>query len=505
MTWQIDQDTLICPRVDKLKLIRIYERTYPDSTIGRSNTVEFVKASKRTFQYELCFQMILSRTIDQINDSTDNEYGDPNISTMTSQSIFELGGCQLLGLISDSLVVVDGQNNPKTMEIASQPKPCHITIKSNLLLNSISITYFIKHTHRNHILRFRLITRAPLDINLSGTKNIEKRVQPRCDSLQYHRNGIAKDLNSCHVLHVGFHLSSIKNEHSPIQLRPLDEIRMDLQSADFTELIYGRSRRNRKRKSSVLNDQTSYISSIISQTTSSLNFQICIFIEHINHPMMIMKINSEQKIISVKKKIQNILRKSRYYVPDVFRIRLIFNTKILKDDVMLNHAFGDLQTVRCAMVLNEPFVTRNLNPPESQKSSMEMKTIQKLKSCQILLRNVDACNKAAENFLQPRARQRFSEPTIAFTGTVFSKDLGQLILTIADQSRRLSLNLSRLGHRLVKDQTLTPHSHEYERYKRLIQNVMDATRYMGPLFKSLSKFVIPLASNSPRPISVRED
>merc|ERR1719284_1562227 len=116
--------------------------------------------------------------------------------------------------------------------------------------------------------------------------------------------------------------------------------------------------------------------------------------------------------------------------------------------------------------------------------------------------NVHACNRAAEAFLNAKERIRFNEPTVAVAGIVFSEDLGKMIIIIADELKKLSSNFLKLSNTMVKDENLVQGSEEYENYKCMIQNLMDAARYAGPLFQALSKFTIPLAQSSPRSISI---
>ena len=63
------------------------------------------------------------------------------------------------------------------------------------------------------------------------------------------------------------------------------------------------------------------------------------------------------------------------------------------------------------------------------------------------------------------------------------------------------LKMQSVTNIMIKDENMVPHSIDYNNYKYLIQNLMNAARYAAPLFKTMSKFVIPLPQQSPRQIS----
>ena len=230
--------------------------------------------------------------------------------------------------------------------------------------------------------------------------------------------------------------------------------------------------------------------------------KILIFIEYLSHPTFIIFMDLGRKVKFLKQTVKKTLEKLNYHPHDTKDIRLIFNTNSIIDEKTLSETFGNLQAVRCSMVTTKPYLAPAIALRTAPESQMQHETLHRFKSCWILFRNVHACNRAAEVFLNAKERIRFNEPTVAVAGIVYSEDLGKLIIIIADELKRLSTNLLKLSNTMVKDENLVQRSDEYENYKCMIQNLMDAARYAGPLFQALSKFTIPLTQSSPRAISI---
>ena len=66
-----------------------------------------------------------------------------------------------------------------------------------------------------------------------------------------------------------------------------------------------------------------------------------------------------------------------------------------------------------------------------------------------------------------------------------------------------SHQLTRLGEQLIRDQHLGEHtSAEYQQHRRIIQNNMDAARYLSPQLQYFCQFIIPLGESRPRRLAV---
>ena len=68
-----------------------------------------------------------------------------------------------------------------------------------------------------------------------------------------------------------------------------------------------------------------------------------------------------------------------------------------------------------------------------------------------------------------------------------------------------SFHLHRLSDQLMRDEPLSDkNTPEYERACRLVQNNMDASRYLAPALQHFRHFVIPLGDEPPRGLDVAE-
>jgi hypothetical protein len=66
-----------------------------------------------------------------------------------------------------------------------------------------------------------------------------------------------------------------------------------------------------------------------------------------------------------------------------------------------------------------------------------------------------------------------------------------------------SHQITRLAEQLRADEELPDrNSQVYEEHRRVIQNNMDAARYLGPQLQNFSQFVLPIGSQTPRRLGV---
>ena len=83
------------------------------------------------------------------------------------------------------------------------------------------------------------------------------------------------------------------------------------------------------------------------------------------------------------------------------------------------------------------------------------------------------------------------------------QDLGYFTKEMSETMLTWVMQLQRLGKQLIEDKELPDvRSESYETCRRLIQNNMDAARYLGPQFQNYSGFICHLASSRPRKLSV---
>ena len=446
-----------------------------------------------------------STDVDGLNIKEGIENDDHDISTMFSYSKLQFAGCDLLGLIRDSLTLTGKRNHRESDEEIS---PDNVEISSDVVNNTIDIKYFIVESCDDLEIRFKIMMKSELSISMIDKRNVK--IDPEAHT--FHRNGFTTENDTCAVLHKGFRISSIKNQResniTEIQTTDLNNNFISLDnhdsiSIDFPPTIAGSSRKKTSKRK-----LPTFLSSLISSQISNESGRsihrekILIFIEYLSHPTFIIFMDLGRKVKFLKQTVKKTLEKLNYHTHDIKDIRLIFNANSMIDEKTLSETFGNLQAVRCSMVTRKPYIAPAIALRTGPESQIQSETLHRFKSCWILFRNVHACNRAAEVFLNAKERVRFNEPTVAVAGIVFSEDLGKLIIIIADELKRLSTNFLKLSNTMVKDENLIQGSDEYENYKCMIQNLMDAARYAGPLFQALSKFTIPLTQPSPRSISI---
>ena len=487
------QNILSEKRVEELTLYKVYERKYRNAT-------------DLIYLYQLCFLAKHSTDINRLNIKEGIENDDSDVSTMFSYSKLQFHGCELLGLIKDSLTLT-GKRNLRG-ESDEEISPDNVEISSDVVNNTIDIKYFIVESCDDLEIRFKIMMKSELSISMIEKRNVK--IDPEAHT--FHRNGYTIENDLCSVLHKGFRISSIKNQQeskiTEIQTTDLNNNFISLDNHDsfahgFPTIIAGSSRKKTaKRKLPTF--LSSFISGQISNESgrSIHGEKILIFIEYLSHPTFIIFMDLGRKVKFLKQTVKKTLEKLNYHPHDTKDIRLIFNANSIADEKTLSETFGNLQAVRCSMVTTKPYLAPAIALRTAPESQMQHETLHRFKSCWILFRNVHACNRAAEVFLNAKERIRFNEPTVAVAGIVYSEDLGKLIIIIADELKRLSTNLLKLSNTMVKDENLVQRSDEYENYKCMIQNLMDAARYAGPLFQALSKFTIPLTQSSPRAISI---
>ena len=496
---------LLKRRIGELTLNKIYERKYQEKKTSTNVPIFYL--------YQLCFLAKASENTNESNVEEAIENDDSDVSTMMSYSKLQFDGCDFLGLIKNSLTITGKTTSQEDSEAPEEISPDHIKVSSDVVNNTIDIQYFIVESCEDLEITFKIMMRSELKISLIERRNIK--IGPEAHT--FHRNGFTTETETCHVLHKGFRISTIKNEPEPPKFTAIETVDLKNNTSDiynlpsnlYTNLLGFPSRRagssrnkTPKRKPTLLSSWISSQSSTSRNERSTHGEKVLIFIEYLNHPTFIVFMDLGRTVKFLKQTVKKTTQKLKYHVHDVKDIRLIFNAKPINEEDTLSEAFGNLQKVRCSMVTTKPYLAPEIALRAAPESRIQAETLHRFKSCLILFRNVHACNRAAETFLSSNERIRFNEPTVLVTGIVYSEDLGKMIIMIAEELERLSTNFLKLSNKMIKDENLVQGSDEYENYKCMIQNLMDSARYAGPLFQALSKFTIPLSQPSPRPISI---
>ncbi|CBY18839.1 unnamed protein product [Oikopleura dioica] len=146
---------------------------------------------------------------------------------------------------------------------------------------------------------------------------------------------------------------------------------------------------------------------------------------------------------------------------------------------------------------NQPY----FNPDEAQNQQLSMAG-NRLRHISIFHRNFRAALVQGVNNARPEDRPRFNDPERMTPVTPQAKDLGQTVRLLADDIRTFGLELIRLGAEFHRDPNFNGDDEAKENFRRLIQNNMDAARYLHPLLTNLTNITIPLPHDPPRYLSV---
>ena len=458
------------PRAVSLVLERVFERRYGKDDLCVSNDV-------RAFQYELVFAIKFSNKEEDFN-VMETLVETVNIGTMTTLSTLKFREPEILGIVSDSLTIV----KDNYVDGFSQNAPHFIEANLDTIDNRIDLKYFITGSYHNLTVSFKVVTNRKLEIHAIDVAKISIAE----NAYQFHRNGCTMTDNLCLKVQKGFSLSSIVN-----QKIPLNDTLYQWQEKidDFNPLLrpIGSLKRKMPKKK---------------RRPELGNNSILIFMEYIRHPALIIYIDRMVTVGKLKEVIGKCLIQRDYHRPQAGDMKILFNAGIMKDQELLREKLKDFMGARLSMVTSKAFLPMQMVGDAVPENEMQRRTLARLNECYILLRNIHACNMAAKTLMNPDQRTRFNSPVLRVNTIVYSKDLGELIMAIATEVKNLSVNLSKVSNLMVKDENLIQHSQKYNDYKFVVQNTMNAARYCGPLFRSISKFVIPLACPTPRQISI---
>ena len=117
-----------------------------------------------------------------------------------------------------------------------------------------------------------------------------------------------------------------------------------------------------------------------------------------------------------------------------------------------------------------------------------------LQNCNILHRNLKACISASASSQNPADRIRHNDPYLPTPVRPTRKHLGYHTKNLAKTVRNMAIELNTLSDLLIRDPDMSLESRE--RARRLVQNNMDAARYMYPYLKNFTKISVPLGQSN---------
>ncbi|CAG5105236.1 Oidioi.mRNA.OKI2018_I69.chr1.g1949.t1.cds [Oikopleura dioica] len=188
---------------------------------------------------------------------------------------------------------------------------------------------------------------------------------------------------------------------------------------------------------------------------------------------------------------------------------------LIKDDEVLDNGAEEIHF----LTNGETELKLDLKFPhrlKRQRSSAEMNEIRKrnaltsktlLRNCILLQKNFNACIESSVKNMDPKDRALIENDGYEDKEEPTGCDLGEMTLELANSMRSWTFQLEKMGKILttidsVKD---SREAYENEYVRRLIQNNMDAMRFLYPLSEQFTHFVVPLGDEPPRKLSVLPD
>ena len=496
----IKESVLLQPRVVKLKLKEVYEKSLTGQQTDNVYLYKFVLVAEQTHD------------VSELNVVDGTSHEESTIATMFGRSSLQFTGSEILGLTSKSFEVVYDKTTQREKSSDNNQFPDSIEITADLITNSIDFRYFITDSLDGLEIIIESIMKNKVNIDSMKKVNVEMNEV----KIEIQEVGITSMGAIRTRLHKGYNWHSISDQRKePRQIEPLtyhenpNNIR-GLPSLLWPGVFFGLPRK----RTAARELKSKRESDIEQQNVRNPKRTIILILELINHQRMIMITSGDKKIGFIRKTIMATLQKWDYYPRDteilaarcrpfgIRDIRIVRDTYTLQEEQNLGEQLGEFQIARCAVLTNKPRFPAETIPRATPESQRQKDILFKFQSSYVLLRNLKACNRAAENMMNPRQRIRFNVPEIRSTGWIFSEDLGGLIICVAHEVKRLSMNLLRLSNMMAKSEDFIRGSDRYEDYKKTIQNVMDAAKYSGPLFRAISRFTIPLQSESPRRVDI---
>jgi len=213
-----------------------------------------------------------------------------------------------------------------------------------------------------------------------------------------------------------------------------------------------------------------------------------------------MQIESSKTVKDLKDKLESQMAENRRISPSA--MKLVFNGALLGPDTKPISEIQNLANNSTVTLLKVQNIEVRNGPPPTQQSTNDDQTDavrSRLNNCRILQRNFESCVDAAQTSKEPCERARYNEAATPTPLQPSARDFGYLVKDMANSLRTWSFQLHRLSDQLIRDEPLPDkNAPEYETARRLIQNNMDASRYMSPELQHFCQFVIPLGDEPPR-------
>ena len=185
-------------------------------------------------------------------------------------------------------------------------------------------------------------------------------------------------------------------------------------------------------------------------------------------------------------------------------IKLLFNSRVLHNQKKLNEIPGLKGSEEIYAVSGKPLPkpchrqTRRQNVHPYSKNQAHRKLV----NCKIFHRNFKSCIDASVRNINPSDRIRHNNPETRTSNVPMVSEAGEHFLEMAKSVQEYALQLNKLSNFLIVDPVLDAEKRENAR--RMVQNNMDAARYLYPYLQNFSTFVIPLSHSSPRQLMVDE-
>jgi len=221
--------------------------------------------------------------------------------------------------------------------------------------------------------------------------------------------------------------------------------------------------------------------------------------------------NLSSSLTEFQESITRLLDKNELEVIPSEQQRLIFQGQILRPNMTLqeipNLSAGQTFHLTKKEPPTKPLDLTGTRSAATEDTSFERaqsrRAFTRLNNCRVLHHNFNACVDASQINLDPTERVRHNEPPTPTADEPSVRDLGRFTQEMSNSMLTWSMQLHRLADQLIKDEPLPDrNSEKYAKHRRLIQNNMDASRYLSPQLQNFSKFVIPLGEPPPRRLAV---
>jgi len=143
------------------------------------------------------------------------------------------------------------------------------------------------------------------------------------------------------------------------------------------------------------------------------------------------------------------------------------------------------------------------DPPEFGRSEEATK----IRNLSIFQRNFKECVKASKRGIDPGDRTRFNDPAREPPANPVVSDLGDPLDDIGNALLEWSEQLHKTADVLVADPRYGDNVDQLNMHRRLIDNNMQAARYLTPVIKHLTNFIIPIdrTGDNPRRFRVQRN